>query len=78
MRTYLRLLEYVLPYWRKLVLLFVTVTIFAALGGFSLTLIHPFLRIILDDSPPAVETTVGGTAATVEGIPWPGAVERCS
>jgi subfamily B ATP-binding cassette protein MsbA len=44
--TYLRLLWYLAPYWKKVVLLFVCTTIFASLSGVSLTLIPPFLHIL--------------------------------
>ena len=77
MATYLRLLKYVLPYWRKVILLFVTVTIFAALSGISLTLIQPFLKIVLYEN---VETT--DTASSTidapgrQGIPLPAVAEE--
>jgi subfamily B ATP-binding cassette protein MsbA len=77
MNTYLRLLKYVLPHWRKLLLLLVTVVLFASLSGVSLTLIHPFLKIVLygdegirgADAPQA-------SAGSVEGIPLPETVEK--
>jgi len=79
MNTYFRLLEYVLPYWRKVILLFITVTIFAAMSGLSLTLIHPFLRIILYDGETATEEVTASQEAPakgVEGIPLPPEVEK--
>jgi subfamily B ATP-binding cassette protein MsbA len=79
MSTYLRLLRYVTPHWRKVLLLFVTVTIFASLSGMSLTLIHPFLRIILyDDGRPAVTAAEPQAQAdkSVQGIPWPRAADE--
>lgn len=78
MSTYLRLLRYVVPHWRKVILLFVTVTIFASLSGMSLTLIHPFLRIILYEDARPAETSVQAESPSrggVEGIPWPQAAE---
>ena len=79
MKTYFRLLEYVRPYWRKVILLFVTVTIFASLSGISLTLIHPFLRIILyeDHGAPReqVEASASDSPRGVQGIPLPAQVE---
>ncbi|MFQ5511897.1 MAG: ABC transporter ATP-binding protein [Candidatus Krumholzibacteriia bacterium] len=74
MRTYARLLEYVLPYWRKVVLLFITVTLFASLSGVSLTLIHPFLRIIIYDHEPVAASVERGPEG-VQGIPLPAAVD---
>ena len=72
METYSRLLKYVLPYWRKVILLFVTVTLFASLSGVSLTLIHPFLRIVLygDDGVQAEQAVVSQDGAA-QGIPLP-------
>ncbi|MBU8922507.1 MAG: hypothetical protein KOO63_11875, partial [Bacteroidales bacterium] len=48
-RLYLRLLSYLRPYWRRLILLFVCTTLFAALSGVSLTLIPPFLNILFSE-----------------------------
>jgi len=82
MATYLRLLKYVLPYWRKVVLLFITVTIFASLSGISLTLIQPFLRIVLYDNTqteavaPVDVDTPAASSETAGGIPLPAFVER--
>jgi subfamily B ATP-binding cassette protein MsbA len=46
---YVRLLSYLAPYWRKLILLFICTTLFAALSGVSLTLIPPFLNILFSE-----------------------------
>ncbi|HEU4364677.1 MAG TPA: hypothetical protein VFT13_04355, partial [Candidatus Krumholzibacteria bacterium] len=70
MSTYPRLLGYVRPYWKRLVLLSITVTLFASLSGVSLTLIPPFLRVILDKDPPAA------TASDGEGLPLPAWMEE--
>jgi subfamily B ATP-binding cassette protein MsbA len=77
MNTYLRLLKYVLPHWRKLVLLLVTVILFASLSGVSLALIHPFLKIVLygDDGMPGVSAPQTAAGST-EGIPLPQSVEK--
>jgi subfamily B ATP-binding cassette protein MsbA len=71
MNTYRRLLGYVRPYWKRLILLSVTVTLFASLSGVSLTLIPPFLRVILDRDPPAA-----GAAVTGEGLSLPAWIEE--
>lgn len=79
MHTYFRLLRYVFPYWRQVILLFVTVTLFAALSGVSLTLIHPFLRIILYEGQPPTEAVVEApqpATSGVEGIPLPKGLEK--
>ncbi len=77
MDTYLRLLKYVKPHWRKLVLLLVTVVLFASLSGVSLTLIHPFLKIVLygDEGIRGADAPRSG-AGSAEGIPLPETVER--
>jgi subfamily B ATP-binding cassette protein MsbA len=79
MSTYARLLKYVLPYWPKVILLFVTVTIFASLSGVSLTLIPPFLKIVIygktvpaSPEPPAVLTEPESLS---QGIPLPAGAE---
>ena len=75
MDTYLRLLGYVTPYWRKVVLLVVVVTVFASLSGVSLTLIHPFLRIILQSPGAQVEQVAEDAGGATQGIPLPAQVE---
>jgi len=54
-KTYLRLLGYLRPRWKRLVVLFVCTTIFASLSGVSLTLIPPFLNILFGTGPEVVE-----------------------
>ncbi len=43
---YGRLLTYLRPFWKSVIVLFVSTIIFAALSGVSLTLIPPFLNIL--------------------------------
>jgi subfamily B ATP-binding cassette protein MsbA len=80
MNTYARLLRYVAPYWKRVVLLLVTITVFAALSGVSLTLITPFLKILLytEQTPRAgaVERDEPGNVSTTQGIPLPSGLER--
>ena len=71
MNTYLRLLAYVRPYWKRMLVLSCVIALFASLSGISLTLIPPFLRVILDRDPPAVADAGPG-----EGLPLPHFVER--
>ena len=54
-RTYMRLLGYLKPWWKKVVILFICTTIFATLSGVSLTLIPPFLNIVFSTEPAPVE-----------------------
>jgi subfamily B ATP-binding cassette protein MsbA len=70
MKTYTRLLAYVRPYWKRMLVLSVVIALFASLSGVSLTLIPPFLRVILDRDPPAAMD-----AGTGEGLPLPRVVE---
>lgn len=78
MNTYARLLRYVFPYWKRVLLLFVTITVFAALSGVSLTLILPFLNVLLyDEAPPVTQSTVAqDTKRPSQGLPLPSGVER--
>jgi subfamily B ATP-binding cassette protein MsbA len=71
MRTYRRLLAYVRPYWPRMLLLSVTIALFASLSGVSLTLIPPFLRVILERDAPTAATEQSG-----EGLPLPAFVEE--
>lgn len=71
MRTYRRLLAYVRPYWPRMLLLSVTIALFASLSGVSLTLIPPFLRVILERDAPAA-----AAGETGEGLPLPAFVEE--
>ncbi len=54
-RTYMRLLGYLKPWWKRLMLLFIFTAIFATLSGVSLTLIPPFLNIVFSTEPAPVE-----------------------
>jgi len=71
MSTYQRLLGYVRPYWKRMLFLSVVIALFASLSGVSLTLIPPFLRVILERDPPAATAT----PAVNEGLPLPQFVE---
>ncbi len=67
-KTYIRLLGYLKPFWRKVIILFICTTIFASLSGISLTLIPPFLHILFGESEQPVET---GGDSSVHGVPLP-------
>ena len=71
--TYLRLLRYLFPFWKKVVLLFICTTIFASLSGVSLTLIPPFLHILFGE--PSEEVAETGDAEQ-NGVPLPSFVEE--
>lgn len=73
-RIYFKLLRYVTPYWKRLIVLLVCTTIFASLNGVSLTLISPFMHILFGTA--AVESVEGGEGKEDHGIPLPGAVEN--
>jgi subfamily B ATP-binding cassette protein MsbA len=70
--TYTRLLKYLIPYWKKVIILFVCSMIFAALSGVSLTLIPPFLHILFGDTARSVAEE---TATADHGVPLPAAIE---
>ena len=70
--TYLRLLSYLITYWKRVVLLFVCTTIFASLSGVSLTLIPPFLHILFGE--PGV-SIVEGAGVEDNGVPLPSLFE---
>ncbi|MCZ6767372.1 MAG: ABC transporter transmembrane domain-containing protein, partial [bacterium] len=74
MSAYLRLLKYVLPFWRKMAILFVVVTIFASLSGLSLAMVHPFLKIVLYDKPVEVGRDDGNDIT--RGIALPAGIEK--
>jgi subfamily B ATP-binding cassette protein MsbA len=77
MGTYARLLRYVLPYWKRVVLLFVTIIVFATLSGVSLTLIPPFLKILLyGERPAATAQETPAVEKPGQGIPLPASIER--
>lgn len=59
-----------------MILLFVIITIFASLSGVSLTLIPPFLRILIagDETPGIVDP--GSSPISSQGLPLPDGVER--
>jgi subfamily B ATP-binding cassette protein MsbA len=54
-RIYTRLLGYLRPWWKRVIVLFICTTIFASLSGVSLTLIPPFLNIVFSTEPAPVE-----------------------
>jgi subfamily B ATP-binding cassette protein MsbA len=70
--TYIRLLKYLVPYWKKVIILFVCSTIFAALSGVSLTLIPPFLHILFGDTTRHAAEQAGSYD---HGVPLPDAIE---
>ncbi len=72
-RTYLRLLFFLKPFWKKLIILFLCTTIFASLSGVSLTLIPPFLNILFNKKPAEV---IGQEPDTDNGIPLPDGVDK--
>jgi len=81
MRTFLRLLGCVRPYWRRLVAALLCMMVFAFLSGVSLGMIVPFVNILFDrgavvtDSAPAGIAAVAPSAgAAAAPVPAEGAV----
>ena len=71
-KIYLRLLRYLLPFWKRVIILFICTAIFASLSGVSLTLITPFLHILFGGGPAVVEEVTGSD----HGVHVPETVER--
>jgi subfamily B ATP-binding cassette protein MsbA len=71
--TYLRLLAYLVPFWRRAIVLFIASAIFAALSGVQLGLIPPFLHILFGrgEAPAATQSV-----SAEHGIALPASVER--
>jgi subfamily B ATP-binding cassette protein MsbA len=67
-KIYIRLLGYLKPFWRKVIILFVCPTIFASRSGISLTLIPPFMHILFGEAEQQVETESG---SSVHSVPLP-------
>ncbi len=59
-RTYMRLIGYLRPWMKRVMILFICTTIFAALSGVSLTLIPPFLNIVFSTEPTPIEERAEG------------------
>ena len=62
LRIYLRLLRYLLPYWRRVVLALGAIVLYALLSGVSVTLVVPFLDNLFQQGPaaPSAVERVGG------------------
>jgi subfamily B ATP-binding cassette protein MsbA len=73
MNAYRRLMTYVRPFWKRMTLLSVVIALFASLSGVSLTLIPPFLRVILNKQP--IDVAVEAQHHR-EGLPLPAFVEH--
>ncbi len=71
-KIYIRLLGYLKPFWRKVIILFICTTIFASLSGISLTLIPPFLHILFGEAGQPAEYTGD---SSVHGVPLPTSFE---
>ncbi len=72
-RTYLRLLSYLAPFWKSMVILLVATTIFASLSSVSLTLIPPFLNILFQTGEVQTESVEHDAG---NPVPVPGGLER--
>ena len=69
MQSYIRLLSFVRPYWRRLLAAFMCMAVFAALSGVSLGMILPFVNVLfqeellVEDGAQVSAPTVADTAA---------------
>jgi subfamily B ATP-binding cassette protein MsbA len=77
---YTRLFKYLLPYWQRGIVLLLVILLFATLSGASLTLIPPFLKIVIYGKSQPEQVVEPGSGERVEsgteGIPLPAAVAR--
>ena len=70
-RLYFRLLSYLRPFWRRLVILFLCTTVFAVLRGVSLTLIPPFLHILFSDQSEKTAVENRSSEGLLTAVPGP-------
>lgn len=49
MSTYKRILEYVLPYWKRLILIFILSVLYALMNGLSIYLVIPLLDTLFQE-----------------------------
>jgi subfamily B ATP-binding cassette protein MsbA len=73
-KVYLRLLGYLRPWWKRLVVLLLCTTVFASLSGVTLTLIPPFLHILFNSE--ASPDLSGGGSGGGGSLLVPDAVEQ--
>lgn len=69
MKTYLRLLSFVKPYWKHLTLSIIFTILFAILNGVSVFLTIPLLKTLFNDMPEASITTQQVQGSTDSFIP---------
>lgn len=71
MSTFLRMLQYLRPYWRRCLATAACITVYALLSGTSVLSVSPFIRILFEDrsSTPAV-------AAPTTSLPLPEVLGR--
>ena len=71
MNTYLRILQYVKPYWRKIVITFLLTVFYAVLSGVSVYLTIPLLDTLFQESTSTEQavntTTVAPTSSIIPG-----------
>ncbi len=80
MNVYSKLLRYVLPFWRRGIVLLVAITLFASLSGISLALIPHFLKIVIYGKSHSEQmeqnASVAEESGGTQGIPLPEGIER--
>jgi len=57
MNTYKRILEYVLPYWKRLILIFILSVLYAVLNGLSIYLVIPLLDTLFQEGKANQQTS---------------------
>ncbi len=64
MKLYFRLLAYMRPYWKRLIVTISAMFLFAIFSGFSIGMISPFLKVIFEGQP--LDTMVGEGSTAVQ------------
>ncbi len=68
MKTYLRILKFVRPYWRHLAISIVCTILYAVLNGLSVYLTIPLLDTLFQEAPSQQTLNQPGTAATAKSL----------
>jgi len=68
MQTYLRILKYVIPYWKNLLLIFILSLFYAVLNGLSIYLVIPLLQTLFQEGPAVEEVSTSQNMDSVSSF----------
>lgn len=72
MKTYIRILQYVKPYWKRLILIFILSVLYAVLNGVSIYLVIPLLDTLFQESSvssqPSTTQQIDQTSSLLPGF----------